>query len=42
MLMEASTVGMPAVSGSKHLNYLTAILLPLAAIIVLKGMRRRR
>jgi hypothetical protein len=42
MLMEASTVGMPAVSGSKHLNYLTAILFPLAAIIVLKGIRRRR
>jgi len=40
--MEASTVGTSAGSGSKHLNYLAALLLPLAAILLCKGKRRRR
>lgn len=41
MIPETSTVSTSTGSGYRHLNYLTVLLLPLAAILLWKGKRRR-
>lgn len=41
MPMEASTVGTPTGSGSRHMNYFAFLVIPLGAILIWRGKRRR-
>lgn len=42
MTMGASTVGTPTASGSHYTNYLGVFLVPLAAVLIWRGRKRRR